>query len=98
MGLLIQDREHVSNGHRGRLDIIADMLDASSGGVRKTYLMYRCNLSFRQLKRYLDFMVERGLLQMIIQFDGDSNSSLFKVTDKGRRFLKAYKSLMGLMR
>lgn len=97
MGLSIQAGKRVSSSHRGRLDIIADMLDASHGGVKKTYLMYRCNLSFRQLKRYLSFMLKTGLLHMVI-LDDDSNPGLFKVTDKGRKFLKAYMSLKGLMK
>lgn len=97
MGLLIQAGRRVSSSHRGRLDIIADMLDASHGGVKKTYFMYRCNLSFRQLKRYLNFMLNTKLLNVVIQ-DDNSNPDLFEVTDKGRKFLKAYRSLKGLMK
>jgi len=67
VSLLIQARKRVSNGHRGRLDIIADILVASYGGVKKTYLMYQCNLSFRQLKYYLHFMLQKGLLQVLLQ-------------------------------
>lgn len=95
MSLLVQVGKRVSGTHRGRLDIIADMLDASHRGVKKTYLMYQCNLSFRQLKHYLNFMLRKGLLRGVVQ-DGDSNPGLFEVTDKGRKFLKAYKSLKAL--
>jgi predicted transcriptional regulator len=90
--------KRVSRGtHRGCLDIIADMLSASRGGVKKTYLMYRCNLSFRQLKHYLNLMLKNGLLRVVVQV-GDSNPGLFEVTDKGRKFLKAYKNLKALMK
>jgi len=95
---LIHLEEHVSNRtHRGSLDIVADMLNASRGGVKKTYLMYRCNLSFKQLKHYLDFMLRKNLLRAGLQV-GDSNLGLFEVTDKGREFLKAYKNLKALMK
>ncbi|MGC9345274.1 MAG: winged helix-turn-helix domain-containing protein [Candidatus Bathyarchaeales archaeon] len=94
---MIQAKKRVSNSHRGRLDIIADILVASYGGVKKTYLMYQCNLSFRQLKYYLNFMIKKGLLQVVAP-SGDSNPGLFEVTDKGRKFLKAYKSLKTLMK
>lgn len=97
MSLLIQVEKRVSGTHRGRLDIIADMLDASNGGVKKTYLMYRCNLSFKQLKNYLDFMLKRSLLRVIIK-GSDYNPGLFEVTDKGRQFLKVYKDLKALMK
>jgi len=97
VNLLIQAKKRVSNSHRGRLDIIADILVASYGGVKKTYLMYRCNLSFRQLKYYLNFMLKKGLLQVVAP-SGDSNPGVFEATDKGRKFLKAYKSLKALMK
>jgi predicted transcriptional regulator len=79
------------NSHRGRLDIIADILEVSRKKVRKTHLMYHCNLSFKQLEFYLTFLVERRLLSHV---GGDE---MFKITDKGERFLKAYEGLLGLM-
>jgi len=97
VSLLIQDRRRSSNSHRGRLDIIADILDASGGGVKKTYLMYHCNLSFRQLKHYLVFMLRRELLCTVTD-DGGFNPGLFKITSKGREFLRAYKGLKSLMK
>jgi predicted transcriptional regulator len=96
VSLLIEDRKLPSNGHRGRLDIIADILEASAGTTRKTYLMYRCNLAFRQLKYYLEFLVKKGLITIITD-DGDPNPDFFKITEKGKEFLKAYKGLKALM-
>jgi predicted transcriptional regulator len=98
VGLLIHLEKRVtSRAHRGRLDIIADMLNASHGGVKKTYLMYRCNLSFKQLKHYLDFMLKKRLIIAVVQV-GDSNPGLFEVTDKGKEFLKTYKNLKALIK
>ena len=86
-----------SSRHRGRLDIIADILDASFGGVKKTYLMYRCNLSFKQLKYYLALLLNKKLLQ-VVRDDKASNPGLFKITGKGKEFLQAYNGLKGLMK
>jgi predicted transcriptional regulator len=94
--LLVHVRRRVNTNHRGHLDIIADILDASGGGVRKTYLMYRCNLSFRQLKQYSGFLMNRGLLCINSQEDNMPHGR-FEVTDKGKQFLKAYRSLIALM-
>lgn len=85
-----------SGAHRGRLDIIADILNAAFEGVRKTHIMYRCNLSFKQLKRYLSFLLKRGLLYPIFD-NNDPNPELFEITDKGKEFLKVYEDLKGLM-
>jgi len=92
--LLVQSKER--NNHRGRLDIIADILQASLGGTRKTYYMYRCNLSFRQLKFYLDFLTRKGFI-CAGDSDGKNDVTVFEITDKGKQFLKVYFSLMDLM-
>jgi len=94
--LLVNGKKQGSNRHRGRLDIVADILNASFGGARKTHLMYRCNLSFKQLKYYLEFLLRIGLLHFADN-SKRSNPSFFAVTDKGREFLEAYKGLKGLM-
>lgn len=98
MNLLVQTVKPVSRSHRGRLDIIADILNTSLGGVKKTYLMYRCNLSFKQLKYYLDFMLRKGLLRFGAVRDDKTNLGLLEITDKGKEFLRNYKGLKALMK
>jgi len=93
---LIHNGKREGNNHRGRFDIIADILDASRGRIRRTYLMYQCNLSFRQLKYYSHFLLRQGFLRMVDPEDG-SKSGSFEVTEKGREFLKAYEGLKLLM-
>ncbi len=93
-------REDISS-HRGRLDIMADILDASMGGAKKTHLMYHCNLSFKQLKQYSFFLLNQGFLRLIVH-DGvekphNGNGGTFELTDKGKQFLKAYQGLKALM-
>ncbi len=95
MNLQKANNKKRSNKHRGSLDIIADILEASKGKTRKTYLMYRCNLSFRQLENYLNLLLRRGLLKAAE--DNNNNTGLFRITEKGERFLEVYKGLQGLM-
>jgi len=97
IGLLAQTKRRIGNSNRGCLDITADILEASYGGVRKTYLMYRCNMSFRQLKNYLDFLLGKELL-CVVAGDVSSNHGLFEITDKGKEFLKSYKGLKALVK
>jgi predicted transcriptional regulator len=96
MSLLDPDRKSDTNSHRSFLDIIADILEACNGETRKTHLMFRCNLAFRQLKHYLDFLLVRNLLCTVAEDSGPIRG-FFKTTDKGKDFLKAYKSLKALM-
>ena len=97
VSLLVKSRKSSSNSHRGRLDIIADILEASYCETRKTYLMYSCNMSFKQLKYYLDFLLRKELLHTVAE-DVNCNPGLFKITDKGKMFLKAYKGLKSLVK
>jgi len=97
VSLLVQSKKGNSNSHRGRLDIIADILEASYYETRKTYLMYRCNMSFKQLKYYLDFLLGKELL-CVVAGDVNPNRGLFEITDKGKEFLKTYKGLKALVK
>ena len=48
---------------RCQVEIIYEVLSAcNNGGVNKTAIMYRCNLSYDQLKRYLPPLVDRRLI------------------------------------
>jgi len=91
------ERRHLKvsrNAHRrSGLDIIADILAASRARVRKTHLMYRCSMSFAQMKKYLDVILEAKLLLV----ENDGPNILFKISRKGRNFLESYKSLKALM-
>jgi predicted transcriptional regulator len=94
---LIEAGKNISNAHRGNFDIIADILSTSHGGVKKTYLMYRCNLSFKQMKSYSLFLIETGLLHLNT-VGGNGDGGFFELTDKGKVFLKAYEGLVSLMK
>ena len=64
--------------------MIAEILETAKDGVKKTYIMYRCNLSYRQTKKLLNHLLETELLTL-----GKS----FYTTERGLQFLKAYHTL-----
>ena len=72
---------------RNNLDICADILKVSRGGARKTHLVYRANLNFKIVKRYLADLMDSEFLES----DGD----MFYLTEKGSQFIERYDSLMG---
>ena len=94
--MAVNGKKRGINGHRGRLDVIADILEASQSEVKKTYLMYRCNMSFRQLKSYLEFLLRNDLIHNVTD-NGNGNPGLFKITKKGKDFLKVYAGLTSLI-
>ena len=72
-------------GYRRKLDIIADVLSVASGGAKKTQIMYRANLSYRLLTKYL-VEVRRAYL---VSFE--RGRRCYVLTSKGRQFLMLYK-------
>ena len=87
-----------SHGIRKRsdIDIMASILNEAHKGARKTRVMYRCNLSYRQLQVYLKLLLGMGFLSSHSE-KGSSELNLFKTTAKGLKFLNAYRTLKALM-
>jgi predicted transcriptional regulator len=76
---------------RNRVEIMHDMLkiiQENGGNVKKTHLMYKANLSHKQMESYLKDLVENGLIDMTISSPGDK--TLIKVKQKGSDFLIKY--------
>jgi predicted transcriptional regulator len=71
--------------YRGRLDIIADILRVASENAKKTQIMYRANLSYKVLLKYLTEVSEASLI------DFKDEKQCYILTTKGREFLEAYK-------
>ena len=98
MHSLVQVASKAALLHRSRVDIIANILLAANGGAKKTHIMYKCNLSFKQLHAYLKFLVEIGLLSLVNEkTKTDESFVLFETTKKGQSFLKTYKNLKALL-
>ncbi len=81
---------------RSDIDIMASILNEANKGARKTRIMYRCNLSHRQLQVYLKLLLGMGFLVSHSEEDS-SELGLFKTTAKGLKFLGAYRTLKALM-
>ncbi len=77
--------------YRGRTEIVAMMLQAASSGATKTRIMYKAYLSYTQVKEYLKFLLDNHLLKY------DGGAQIYKVTEKGRRFLHAYDEISDLV-
>ena len=93
---LVQAEKETEFAVRGRIDIIADILRQAKHGAKKTRIMYLCNLSFRQLRVYLNFLVKNGFLSLNPTTE-NPGSVLFVTTEKGLSFLEAYDSLQAVI-
>jgi len=82
--------EQKSDVNRTRVEILANILQVASNRTLKTHIMYRANLSHRQLEKYLSFLETNGMLEQLLDEDGVMK---FHVTQKGIDFLKDYQRL-----
>ena len=89
---------------RSRVEIIANILSemsSSSEGLRKTRIMYRCNLTSRQLKIYLNLLGDKGFLSVTSVGSaggGDGSFEVYRITEEGLSFLKTYADLKRRLR
>jgi predicted transcriptional regulator len=82
-------------GNRTRVEILASILHVASKGALKTHIMYRANLSHRQLERYLAFLEEKGLLSQGI--DAEIGNRTYRITERGVEFLREYSRISGYL-
>jgi len=77
--------------HRSDLEIVRDILAVVSNvaDVRKTHIMYRANLSYRLLEKYLDRILELRLVS-------PDDQGFYRLTDDGRSYLEECASLIGV--
>ena len=76
---------------RSSPDIIATILEAANGGIGKTRLLTKANLTSTQLKKYVDLLLEKQLLAQCE--DRSSSHSTYKTTGLGLQYLALYNSI-----
>jgi predicted transcriptional regulator len=78
--------------------IVATILNLARSGIKKTHIMYKANLSYSLLKKYVGFLKDQGLVEERESSEpGDERSAtMIYTTRKGRDFLEKYRALAGV--
>lgn len=74
---------------RERIDLIHDVLSAASGGAIKTHIMYGVVLSHTLVNKYLNLLMEQGLIA--------KEGRRYRTTKKGLEFQETYKAMKSLL-
>lgn len=77
---------------RSSIEVIADMLRLGEAG--KTEIMYSVNMSYFQLQKYLNFMLE---LRLIDKVTVGNPTVTYRVTRKGLRLLKSIDGILEIL-
>ncbi len=84
------------NRRRSDVEIIADMLEVGENGAGKTEIMYSVNMSYRQIQKYLGFLMAQGFIDRMKM---GNPSVTYRVTDSGLKLLELLnriKEMLGL--
>ncbi|MFT4311118.1 MAG: winged helix-turn-helix domain-containing protein [Candidatus Woesearchaeota archaeon] len=85
------------NKKRGRLEIIQDVLLAirdKVGVVKQTHILYKSNLSHQMLTEYLNYLIDKGLIEEKVD---KKSKKHFILTQKGLHFLQDFEKIKGLV-
>lgn len=76
---------------RSKLGILSEILAIAGEerAISKTHIMYRANISFRQLQSYLSLLLELELMKEI----REEKRVTYVITEKGKLFLELYRDI-----
>ncbi len=77
---------------RSSIEVIADMLRLGEAG--KTEIMYSANMSYFQLQKYLNFLLE---LKLIDKVTVGNPMVTYRVTKKGLRLLRSIDGILEML-
>lgn len=80
--------------NRSRSDIIATILESANGGITKTRLLTKANLTTGQLRQYIQLLSSKKLLTELS--DESHRHIAYRTTEKGMKYLAVYMSLRSI--
>jgi predicted transcriptional regulator len=73
---------------------MATILESANGGITKTNLLTRANLTSGQLRQYLDVLITKKLVVQLA--DEERRHMAYRTTDKGMRYPSVYSILKSI--
>ena len=71
---------------RNNLDIYANIIEVAEGGAKKTELVYKCNLNFKIIEKYINKLTEKNFIV--------KKEKYYYTTEDGRNFLHQYNTII----
>jgi predicted transcriptional regulator len=83
-----------SSKRRDRLVIMAEIIGLAKKGISKTHIMFKANLSFRQLNQYIELLSNTALLEKVFI----NEKVVYRATEKGLEFLGKQQEAIDLLK
>jgi predicted transcriptional regulator len=73
---------------------MAIILEAANGGITKTRLLTKANLTSGQLRQYLNILLDKRLITELA--DDENRHLAYRTTEKGMKYLTIYSALKNI--
>lgn len=81
---------------RSEVEIISNILSLAENGTKKTHIMYKTNMSYNLFINYLDFLLDKNLIE---KFKSNPSGEVkYKVTEDGKKVLKNINNVLDYMK
>ena len=80
--------------NRSRSDIIAIILESANGGITKTKLLTKANLTSGQLRQYIEMLESKKMIAELS--DASHRRVAYRTTEKGMKYLAVYTTLKSI--
>jgi len=74
------------------MQVIADILrviESEDGMTKPTHILYKANLSHKLLKDYINTLLQKGFIEVVIE----KNRTYYKITEKGKNFINEFRKI-----
>lgn len=77
---------------RDTIKLIVDILEITLNEATKTDIVYKANLNFKQVQKFLDFLIKKGLIYV-----SSNKRKRYRTTEKGKEFIRRYRKIVELI-
>ena len=85
----------IFNNKRSESEIIFDLLSSAKQDIKKTRLMYKTNMTYVQFVKYLDFLLEKDLLE---GRNINEREQVYNITDKGKELIESLDTVLNYLK
>jgi len=82
----------LSGKRRNAMEITVNILEQARNGINKTRLVYRTNLNFLLIQRYIDFLIEKNLIEVV-----NKPQPVYQTTQKGIELLTGFSKIKEIL-
>lgn len=82
----------LSGKRRNAMEIAVNVLEEARSGINKTRLVYRTNLNFLLIQRYVDFLVQKNMIEVV-----NDPTPIYRTTQKGVELLDEFSKIKDIL-